>query len=618
MGADIRLSRGARVLLVIISVCFLAYPVDALSYELRSAKKPSGSKKHAGSFTNHSMALLSGSFKSSGGSFSPSLFKRQEETCTLPSPWIPCGPFNCCSATDAVCAGGICVCCPKEATQCCAVNGECCPSNSNCYLTGCCPKTAETCGKGFCLAKGQTCCADGACDVDAECVTSPGGTETCCSAGEAACDDGSCCEEGYECTTSPSGAQGCCKPGYYPCDDGIHCCVDGTTCGELYCEKPVTTTPFRTTTKKKTTTTSTTTTTTSRLKLTTTTTTSTTTTKKKTTTSSATQCSPTKNLSTDAADAGDYMQVNGECLPVFDFPVVQGLTEQACETICNGIASQAWAGKIDDSSMVLTKRNGRLQTPNCPGSCPGTTDAVYGVSTQCDEFPFGSTLEGGTSAAYTNCIAWWQNNVGGVMIRQYVAFYNIQPNDKFVVRVTPSCAYLSQLGSQSPSRREIVARQSDQPRNSTVGGNSVLSNTFSGWYKNPIGSDGEGFVLSPLGTVNGGIYSTEVRLTGDASNIYVIDGDGVEYAGTGTTGTSISQSSKYTLNFTLPSGDDLTLVAPAMENANVAMSYTATVQPLPSDSSVPSGAEGIRASFMRGLRTLYLVEIAVAAFFLLF
>jgi hypothetical protein len=117
------------------------------------------------------------------------------------------------------------------------------------------------------------------------------------------------------------------------------------------------------------------------------------------------------------------------------------------------------------------------------------------------------------------------------MIRQYIDFYNIQPDDQYVVRVTPSCGYLSLLGDLSPSsRRGIVARRSDQPSNSTVGNELVLSNSYSNWFQNPTAANGTGYVLSPIGYVGGGFFSIQVQLTGSAAEIYVIDGDGVEYS----------------------------------------------------------------------------------------
>ncbi|KAF3903309.1 hypothetical protein AA313_de0209042 [Arthrobotrys entomopaga] len=342
-------SMNRGVSLVTLLVCLLSSTVNG--YRPKSHGSPSRSNSnHANAFSNYSMALQFPSLKFPG---TLNLSKRQEEeTCTLPEPWIPCADgIHCCPATD----------------KCCPGTEFCCPDDTKCYPDGmCCPNAAETCDKGFCLRPGQTCCGESACDVDAECMTSPSGAEICCEDGEPACEDG-CCEDGSQCMTSEKGTEVCCKEGYFacdfgdcckdgdqcmlsangskgccpvdhfPCDNGIYCCPDGSKCVESGFPSPC---ERMTTTTSKTTTTTTTTTTTKKetttKKLTTTTTSTTTTKKPSTTTSSATMCSPTKNLSTDPADPGDYMEVNGECLPIFDFPILQGLTEQACGTICNG------------------------------------------------------------------------------------------------------------------------------------------------------------------------------------------------------------------------------------------------------------------------------------------
>lgn len=73
-------------------------------------------------------------------------------------------------------------------------------------------------------------------------------------------------------------------------------------------------------------------------------------------------------------DPGDFKEVGGECLPVMDFPCVDGLTDQLCESMCGGIQNERGKGSpgvLGDSEMVLTWRGTRVADPECSGFCTG-------------------------------------------------------------------------------------------------------------------------------------------------------------------------------------------------------------------------------------------------------
>jgi hypothetical protein len=178
----------------------------------------------------------------------------------------------------------------------------------------------------------------------------------------------------------------------------------------------------------------------------------------------------------------------------------------------------------------------------------GNIDPRYNERTECDEFPFGnpqsrnfarnlltlypgSTIEGGGSNAHVMCIVWWQNSIQGSLIRQYNRFYGIQPNQKFVVRVLPSCDIVSSGGSKRDTQ-EIQRRQSNgEPSSETVGNTTILSSSYNIWQPNPASTaqDGTGYIFVPLGAVNPGVFNTKLSLQGTVGGLQIIDGDGIEY-----------------------------------------------------------------------------------------
>ncbi|KAF7136941.1 hypothetical protein CNMCM5793_006645 [Aspergillus hiratsukae] len=284
-------------------------------------------------------------------------------------------------------------------------------------------------------------------------------------------------------------------------------------------------------------------------------------------------CNPkgTSNKARDVYDNGNYASINGECLPVMDFVSVDGLTEQLIESMCGG-----------------------------------TIDPKYNEATQCDEFPFGSTLEGGDADAHTMCIVWWQNSIQSSLIRQYNRFYNLQTNDRFVVRILPGC---DTVGSSSTSKRSTVSglEQSGQIRSQKDGNNTLISSSYNIWRQDPIpgAPNGTGNIFVPLGAVAPGVFDTNLHITGTLNQLQILGDDGTEYSDISATAASAS------LNFTVPNSDNLFLVAPALQNASVNISYTCTVKPLPANSSTASAASSHIQDSMRSYRWWLLLLVVV-------
>lgn len=58
-----------------------------------------------------------------------------------------------------------------------------------------------------------------------------------------------------------------------------------------------------------------------------------------------------------------------------------------------------------------------------------------GMPLSCDEYPFASTVEGG-SGAHVGCIVAWQNGLQGWYLSNFFRDYNMQVNDQFVMEIT--------------------------------------------------------------------------------------------------------------------------------------------------------------------------------------
>lgn len=125
---------------------------------------------------------------------------------------------------------------------------------------------------------------------------------------------------------------------------------------------------------------------------------------------------------------------------------------------------------------------------------------------------------------------WWQNSIQGALIRQYINFYAIKTNDKFVVRILPNCDVVGSGGSKRDTQ-ELQRRQNGQVGSQTVGNQTVLSSSDNIWQQNPApgAENGTGYIFVPLGEVGPGIFDTKLSLDGSVEGLQIIDGDGIEY-----------------------------------------------------------------------------------------
>jgi hypothetical protein len=287
------------------------------------------------------------------------------------------------------------------------------------------------------------------------------------------------------------------------------------------------------------------------------------------TTSSAPSCTPTSG-------SGDYIFIDGSCLPVMDFYSVSGLTDELCESMCAGMGGTntvvlTWAG--DGASGA----NQRRSQSGCRGYCTGKQislrvqpvvgdfgNLTWGPSPKAKQTRRGracnatssplvgstplspeshdncfdsltrsgtaSTIEGGPNA-HKMCITWWQNSIQGSLIRGYAADFDLQPNQKFAVRVLPGCGSSGNSGSKRSLWASPMARvaRSDEPTTHATGNETTISSSGGIWKNSPNQTDFAGYVLSPLGGGQAGSYDSVLTVSGGFYSLSILDGDGIDY-----------------------------------------------------------------------------------------
>jgi len=100
--------------------------------------------------------------------------------------------------------------------------------------------------------------------------------------------------------------------------------------------------------------------------------------------------------------------------------------------IANHIASAQARGQ---RRLLRRITNPRLIAQNRRAACRGFV-RPNPPNTSCDEYPFASTVEGGTGAS-TRGVPPWEQNVQGGIISSFYRVNSIQNGDRFRVRVLP-------------------------------------------------------------------------------------------------------------------------------------------------------------------------------------
>jgi hypothetical protein len=134
------------------------------------------------------------------------------------------------------------------------------------------------------------------------------------------------------------------------------------------------------------------------------------------------QCPPDTKCCIDE-DGENYCAE--DCVPSLIFPYVEGLLDEIYENMCRGTAASTTTDDPQTAILTLETKTGKLlrqakarrrRAALCTGS--GKIKCPPGFS--CDEFPFASTLEGG-SGAQIMCVPRWQNDWQGTYYNSWLS-----------------------------------------------------------------------------------------------------------------------------------------------------------------------------------------------------
>jgi hypothetical protein len=139
-----------------------------------------------------------------------------------------------------------------------------------------------------------------------------------------------------------------------------------------------------------------------------------------------------------------------------------------------------------------------------------------GDSTQCDEFPFKSTLEGG-EGAWIRCVTNWQNALQGSYINSWYSDNGVGKDDQFIVRVTGlDCSTVKKDALQSCHDVAV------QPRDALLASGAETKTR-------PTLDNRTRVVVAPLDDMDaGGFHATARVASGRLKNLALLGGDGEE------------------------------------------------------------------------------------------
>jgi hypothetical protein len=149
-----------------------------------------------------------------------------------------------------------------------------------------------------------------------------------------------------------------------------------------------------------------------------------------------------------------------------------------------------------------------------PASSPNAGDV-----TECDEFPFKSTIEGGTGA-WIRCVTGWQNRLQGSYINSWYADHGVGAGDQFIVRVVNlDCATVKLTDLQS-CNGAIVRPRDAGPETPGSGAETTIHRTL---------DNRTSVVVASLGDLDSGRFQATARVvSGRLRNLALLDGDGEE------------------------------------------------------------------------------------------
>lgn len=170
----------------------------------------------------------------------------------------------------------------------------------------------------------------------------------------------------------------------------------------------------------------------------------------------------------------------------------------------------------------------RGRNSGCRGCCSGVrkpeSSANAGETTECDEFPFKSTVEGG-AGAWTRCVTAWQNQLQGHYLGSWYAANGLVAGSRFVVRVVGlDCSTVQPTDLQG-----CAGSGSGSGTSASSPGTVVASGTET--VARPSLDNRTNLVIAPFGDLDAGDFRANLRLAlGRLSRLSIIDSDGAEVA----------------------------------------------------------------------------------------
>ncbi|KAI0408492.1 hypothetical protein F4802DRAFT_618636 [Xylaria palmicola] len=281
-----------------------------------------------------------------------------------------------------------------------------------------------------------------------------------------------------------------------------------------------------------------------------------------------------------------------ECVPSLIFPYVQGFLDEVYENMCKGTAASSTTNDPRTAILTLDPKSGkalrrskasRRRSARCTGS--GKLQCPKGYS--CDEFPFASSLEGG-SGAQILCIPKWQNDWQGTY---YGSWLSEQTNSGKLVRGGKYRVKIKGLDCSQYTKRDLTLRDTPSQILSSNGSVTILSESAFGDYST---NNNALFIDLTESDSTPGTYTLDYSL----SNGTVLSGGIIDDSGEYLVNLSSISSSTDRLTVNIEEDDgDITFLG-WTKDTNVQVEYSVSS---PSPSSTASPTTGPTATESAGL-----------------
>ena len=199
-------------------------------------------------------------------------------------------------------------------------------------------------------------------------------------------------------------------------------------------------------------------------------------------------------------------------------------------------------------------------------------------------------MEGGGPTV--TCISWYQNNLGGVFLRNFYDDLGLKQDDPYVIRMD-TCNFPA-----TPVSYPRGSEPRPHPRRQTDGGQQTVQAAHDPlWVRDPR-TKSEGYVLMPLEASGPGTYNATLSLSeaDRLEDVSIVDGaGGLVWPRDSSAGVSSSfaNGQQRSLQYQVQDDtQDLFVAAKAATSVSVSAAFTATSVPqattTPSDSAAPA------------------------------